>query len=39
MYANRHDWWVTSNEGSSDDGSSDSFGGGSFGGGGGTSSW
>ncbi|EKG2070906.1 TPM domain-containing protein [Enterococcus faecalis] len=37
MYANRHDWWVTSNEGSSDDGSSDSFGGGSFGGG--TSSW
>ena len=20
MYANRHDWWVTSNEGSSDDG-------------------
>ena len=39
MYANRHDWWVTSNEGSSDDGSGDSFGGGSFGGGGGTSSW
>ncbi|EGO2722999.1 TPM domain-containing protein [Enterococcus faecalis] len=39
MYANRHDWWVTSDEGSSDDGSSDSFGGGSFGGGGGTSSW
>ncbi|EGO7485492.1 TPM domain-containing protein [Enterococcus faecalis] len=34
MYANRHDWWVTSNEGSSDDGSGDSFGGG-----GGTSSW
>ncbi|NSP28520.1 TPM domain-containing protein [Enterococcus faecalis] len=33
MYANRHDWWVTSNEGSSDDGSGDSFGGG------GTSSW
>ena len=33
MYANRHDWWVTSNEGSSDDGSGDSFGGGSFGGG------
>ncbi|HCT6257614.1 TPA: TPM domain-containing protein, partial [Enterococcus faecalis] len=28
MYANRHDWWVTSNEGSSDDGSGDSFGGG-----------
>ena len=27
MYANRHDWWVTSNEGSSDDGSGDSFGG------------
>ena len=25
MYANRHDWWVTSNEGSSDDGSGDSF--------------
>ncbi|NSN50872.1 TPM domain-containing protein, partial [Enterococcus faecalis] len=23
MYANRHDWWVTSNEGSSDDGSGD----------------
>lgn len=39
MYANRHDWGVTSNEGSSDDGSGDSFGGGSFGGGGGTSSW
>lgn len=39
MYANRHDWWVTSNEGSSDDGSGDGFGGGSFGGGGGTSSW
>ncbi|EEI12608.1 TPM domain-containing protein [Enterococcus faecalis] len=39
MYVNRHDWWVTSNEGSSDDGSGDSFGGGSFGGGGGTSSW
>ena len=39
MYANRHDWWVTSNEGSSDDGSGDSFGGGGFGGGGGTSSW
>ena len=39
MYANRHDWWVTSNEGSSDDGSGDSFGGGSFGGGGGISSW
>lgn len=39
MYANRHDWWVISNEGSSDDGSGDSFGGGSFGGGGGTSSW
>lgn len=39
MYANRYDWWVTSNEGSSDDGSGDSFGGGSFGGGGGTSSW
>lgn len=39
MYANRHDWWVTSHEGSSDDGSGDSFGGGSFGGGGGTSSW
>lgn len=39
MYANRHDWWVTSNEGSSDDGSGDNFGGGSFGGGGGTSSW
>ncbi|EFU16088.1 TPM domain-containing protein [Enterococcus faecalis] len=39
MYANHHDWWVTSNEGSSDDGSGDSFGGGSFGGGGGTSSW
>lgn len=39
MYANRHDRWVTSNEGSSDDGSGDSFGGGSFGGGGGTSSW
>ncbi|EMC0700411.1 TPM domain-containing protein [Enterococcus faecalis] len=39
MYANRHDWWVTSNEGFSDDGSGDSFGGGSFGGGGGTSSW
>lgn len=39
MCANRHDWWVTSNEGSSDDGSGDSFGGGSFGGGGGTSSW
>ena len=39
MYANRHDWWVTSNEGSSDDGSGDSFGGGSFCGGGGTSSW
>ncbi|HAP3674678.1 TPA: TPM domain-containing protein [Enterococcus faecalis] len=39
MYANRHDWWVTSNEGSSDDGSGDSFGGGSFGRGGGTSSW
>ena len=39
MYANRHDWWVTSNEGSSDDGSGDSFGGGSFGGGGGTSCW
>ncbi|EJR6231962.1 TPM domain-containing protein [Enterococcus faecalis] len=39
MYANRHDWWVTSNEGSSDDGSGDSFGGGSFGGGGDTSSW
>lgn len=39
MYANRHDWWVTSNEGSPDDGSGDSFGGGSFGGGGGTSSW
>lgn len=39
MYANRHDWWITSNEGSSDDGSGDSFGGGSFGGGGGTSSW
>ncbi|EGO6112901.1 TPM domain-containing protein [Enterococcus faecalis] len=39
MYANRHDWEVTSNEGSSDDGSGDSFGGGSFGGGGGTSSW
>ncbi|MGL9945596.1 hypothetical protein IGJ63_000687 [Enterococcus sp. DIV1375a] len=31
MYANRHDWWVTSNEGSSDDGSGDGFGG--------TSSW
>ncbi|MEO2522262.1 TPM domain-containing protein, partial [Enterococcus faecalis] len=28
MYANRHDWWVTSNEGSSDDGSGVSFGGG-----------
>ncbi|MFC0755255.1 TPM domain-containing protein [Enterococcus faecalis] len=39
MYANRHDWWVTSNEGSSDDGSGDGFGGGSFGGGGGISSW
>lgn len=39
MYVNRHDWWVTSNEGSSDDDSGDSFGGGSFGGGGGTSSW
>ena len=39
MYANRHDWWVISNESSSDDGSGDSFGGGSFGGGGGTSSW
>ena len=39
IYVNRHDWWVTSNEGSSDDGSGDSFGGGSFGGGGGTSSW
>ncbi|HAP2985292.1 TPA: TPM domain-containing protein [Enterococcus faecalis] len=39
MYANRHDWWVTSNEGSSDDGSGDGFGGGSFGGGRGTSSW
>ncbi|EOE81086.1 hypothetical protein S9Q_00875 [Enterococcus faecalis EnGen0093] len=39
MYVNRHDWWVTSNEGSSDDGSGDGFGGGSFGGGGGTSSW
>ncbi|HGS8598921.1 TPA: YgcG family protein [Enterococcus faecalis] len=34
MYANRHDWWVTSNEGSSDDGSGDGFGGG-----GGISSW
>ncbi|HAP4635999.1 TPA: TPM domain-containing protein [Enterococcus faecalis] len=39
MYANRHDWWVTSNEGSSADGSGDGFGGGSFGGGGGISSW